>query len=42
MNKILIDLPEVISTSRLYLQMPKAGFGKQLHHAINDDSTKIL
>ncbi|WP_165380335.1 GNAT family N-acetyltransferase [Candidatus Finniella inopinata] len=36
MNKILIDLPEVIETSRLRLQMPKAGFGEKLHQAIND------
>ena len=27
MNRILIDLPEVIETSRLKLQMPCAGFG---------------
>ena len=36
MNRILIDLPEVIETSRLKLQMPKAGFGEKLHNAISD------
>jgi RimJ/RimL family protein N-acetyltransferase len=36
MSKLLIDLPEIISTPRLRLQMPKAGFGKQLHNAISD------
>lgn len=36
MNKILIDLPEVIETPRLKLQMPKAGFGKSLYNAVND------
>ena len=36
MNRILIDLPEVIETSRLKLQMPKAGFGEKLHTAISD------
>ena len=36
MNKILIDLPEIIETPRLKLQMPKAGFGEKLHDAISD------
>lgn len=36
MNPILIDLPEVIETPRLNLQMPKAGFGTKLHAAIAD------
>ncbi len=36
MNRILINLPEIIETPRLILQMPKAGFGEQLHHAISD------
>ena len=36
MNRILIDLPEVIETPRLILQMPKAGFGEKLHQAILD------
>lgn len=36
MNKVLIDLPETIETSRLILQMPKAGFGAKLHAAITD------
>ena len=36
MNKILIDLPEIIETSRLRLEMPKAGMGKNLHEAILD------
>ncbi len=36
MNKILIDLPEIIETPRLKLQMPKAGFGEKLHEAICD------
>ncbi len=36
MNKILVDLPELIETPRLKLQMPKAGFGKKLHEAIID------
>ncbi len=34
MNRLLIDLPEVIETPRLRLQMPKAGFGKDLYEAI--------
>lgn len=33
---IMIDLPEVIDTSRLELHMPKAGFGPKLHEAITD------
>lgn len=36
MNPILIDLPEVIETSRLKLQMPRAGFGEKMHQAIAD------
>jgi hypothetical protein len=36
MNKILFDLPEVIETTLLRLQMPKAGFGKKLYDAITD------
>ena len=36
MSKILIDLPEVIETPRLKLQMPCAGFGEKLHAAICD------
>lgn len=36
MNKILIDLPEQIETPRLILNMPKAGFGPKLYHAIHD------
>lgn len=36
MKRILINLPEIIETPRLILQMPKAGFGEQLHHAIKD------
>ncbi len=36
MNRILIDLPEIIETPRLKLQMPKSGFGEKLHHAISD------
>lgn len=36
LNPILIDLPEQIETPRLFLQMPKAGFGAKLHEAILD------
>jgi len=36
MNKVLLDIPEVITTQNLHLQMPKAGFGKKLHEAICD------
>ena len=36
MNSLLIDLPEVIETPRLKLQMPKAGFGEVVHQAIVD------
>lgn len=36
MNKILVDIPEVIETKNLILQMPKAGYGEQLHAAILD------
>jgi len=37
MNKILVDLPEMLETSRLRLQMPKAGFGAELFLAIQED-----
>lgn len=37
MNRLLIDLPEVIETSRLKLQMPKAGFGKALYEAMMEN-----
>lgn len=33
---ILIDLPEVIETSRLLLKIPKAGYGPKVHEAILD------
>lgn len=36
MNRILIDLPEVIETPRLVLQVPKAGFGEKVHQAVID------
>jgi RimJ/RimL family protein N-acetyltransferase len=36
MKPILLDLPERIETSRLILQMPKAGLGTKLHSAIID------
>ncbi len=36
MNRILVDLPEVIQTPRLKLQVPKAGLGKELYQAIID------
>ncbi|MGI4851550.1 MAG: GNAT family N-acetyltransferase [Janthinobacterium lividum] len=36
MNKILINLPELIKTPRLKLQMPQAGYGIKLFDAIND------
>ena len=36
MSRILINLPEVIETPRLKLQVPKAGFGQKVHDAIND------
>ena len=35
-NPILTDIPEVIETSRLLLQVPKAGFGREVHEAILD------
>lgn len=35
-NRVLIDVPELIETTRLHLQMPKAGFGSKLHEAILD------
>ena len=36
MRPILIDLPEIIETSRLKLQMPQSGFGEKVHQAIID------
>ncbi len=36
MNPILLDLPETIESPEILLQMPKAGFGKELHQAIMD------
>lgn len=36
MNKILLDLPETIKTTRLNLQIPKAGMGDKLHAAMAD------
>lgn len=36
MKRLLIDLPETIETSRLILQVPTAGFGKDLYPAILD------
>ncbi|HJD60271.1 MAG TPA: GNAT family N-acetyltransferase [Rickettsia endosymbiont of Omalisus fontisbellaquei] len=36
MNRILINLPEVIETSKLKLQMPKAGYGENLYHSMMD------
>ena len=36
MSKILMDLPELIETPRLKLQMPKAGFGQKLYQAISN------
>ena len=36
MNRILIDIPQVIETPRLKLKMPCAGIGEQLHQAIMD------
>lgn len=36
MSKLLINIPEVIQTPRLKLQMPKAGFSEKLHKAISD------
>ena len=36
MSKLLIDIPELIETKRLYLQMPKAGLGNQVYDAIKD------
>jgi hypothetical protein len=35
-NRILIDLPEVIETPRLKLQIPRAGLGEKIHQAIID------
>lgn len=36
MERILIDLPEIIETRKLKLQIPQAGFGKELHAAMLD------
>lgn len=36
MNKLLIEVPEVIETEHLKLQMPTAGYGKAVHEAILD------
>ncbi|HUX79736.1 MAG TPA: GNAT family N-acetyltransferase [Alphaproteobacteria bacterium] len=36
MNRILIDLPERIETTRLILHMPQAGLGERLHQAMMD------
>ncbi|MBL0942427.1 MAG: GNAT family N-acetyltransferase [Alphaproteobacteria bacterium] len=36
MQRLLINLPEIIYTPRLKLQMPKAGFGEKLHQAMMD------
>lgn len=36
MKPILFDIPEIIETPRLKLQMPKAGFGEKVHAAIMD------
>lgn len=36
MSRILINLPEVIETPRLRLQVPKAGYGERLHEAVID------
>lgn len=33
---ILLDLPEQIETARLYLKMPTAGYGQEVHEAILD------
>jgi RimJ/RimL family protein N-acetyltransferase len=35
-SRILINLPEVIETQHLLLQMPKAGWGEKLHRAMID------
>lgn len=37
MSRLLIDLPEVIETSRLRLQAPSAGMGEKVHQAIMDE-----
>ncbi|MFN7709548.1 MAG: GNAT family N-acetyltransferase [Holosporales bacterium] len=36
MNKILLNLPELIETPRLKLVMPQAGFGQKLYQAVCD------
>src|SRR3954463_3027324 len=36
MNRILIDLPEVLETQRLKLEMPRAGWGERLYPALVD------
>lgn len=35
-NPILLDIPDVIETSRLRLEVPKAGMGEKVHQAIAD------
>jgi len=36
MQRLLINLPEIIDTPRLKLHMPKAGFGEKLYQAMVD------
>lgn len=36
MYNILIDLPEIMESENLILQVPKQGFGKLMHHALID------
>jgi len=36
MSKILINVPEIVETPRLILQMPKAGFGAKVYEAMID------
>jgi RimJ/RimL family protein N-acetyltransferase len=36
LNRLLLDIPEVIETPRLTLQMPKAGYGAAVHAALTD------
>lgn len=36
MNKLLIDIPELIATPPLKLAMPKAGFCNKLYKAIKE------
>lgn len=42
MDKILVDLPTIIKTPRLYLKVPQAGFGQQLHKAVSEDYTDYV